>query len=52
MGMSSTEYPPRDASVATASSVRMLPRVCSVVMITPMVWNRPLLSARAALFGR
>jgi len=30
----------------------MFPKVRSVVMITPMVWKRPLLSARAAPFGR
>ena len=30
----------------------MLPNVCSDVMITPTVWKRPLLRARAAPFGR
>ena len=45
-------WPSAKAAVAMASSVRMLPVVASVNMITPMVWNRPLFSARAALFGR
>src|SRR6266567_1208597 len=35
-----------------ASRVCMLPKVSSVVMITPMVWKRPLFSERAAPFGR
>ena len=30
----------------------MLPKLESVNMMTPMLWNRPDLSARAALFGR
>jgi hypothetical protein len=52
IGMSSTENPARAASAEIASSARMLPSVCRLVMITPMVWKRPLLSARAAPFGR
>ena len=42
----------RSAAMAIASRVRMLPKLDSVNMITPMLRNRPLRSARAALFGR
>jgi hypothetical protein len=42
----------RAASRAMQSRVRMFPNVSSVNMMTPMVLNRPLLSARAALLGR
>ncbi len=45
-------YPASVAAPAIASSVRMLPKLDSVNTITPMLRNRPLRSARAALFGR
>ena len=51
-GMSVIEYPASVAAPAIASSVRMLPKLERVNMITPMLWNRPLRSALAALFGR
>ena len=51
-GISVIAYPASVAAAAIASSVRMLPKLESVNMITPMLWNRPLRSARAALFGR
>jgi hypothetical protein len=40
------------AAVATASSVRVVPKLDSSKTITPMLRNWPLRNARAALFGR
>lgn len=51
-GMRVTAYLARAASRVMASSVRAFPNVLSVKVMTPIVLNRPLLSARAAPFGR
>lgn len=51
-GRSVTAYPSSAAEVAIASSVRMLPVVERLNVMTPIVRNSPRLSARAALFGR
>lgn len=47
-----TAYPSRAAAVAMASSVRTLPVVARLKVMTPMVRNSPRLRARAALLGR
>ena len=51
-GIRMIENPSATTAAAMASSVRLLPNVGSAEMITPMLRNLPLRSARAALLGR